>query len=139
MAERGLDEEEASVRGYIGIDFGTSNSHFAYANLGRHLRAEPIRLSGGEDSIPSCILLREPGEDERDILSIGGMAIEGWVEALEDGRKDLRFSAGFKPDILQSERAADDAYRYPYGSDDRHTVLERQFPGYRPRQRRRGG
>jgi molecular chaperone DnaK len=107
-----MDEGEASVRGYIGIDFGTSNSHFAYANLGRHLRAEPIRLSGGEDSIPSCILLREPGIDEKDILSIGGMAIEGWVESLEDGRKGLRFSAGFKPDILRSETAADDAYRF---------------------------
>ena len=112
MTEDDRQPEQRPLRGYIGIDFGTSNSHFAYANLGRHLRAEPIRLSGGEDSIPSCILLREPGEAESDILSIGGMAIEGWVEALEEGRRGLRFSAGFKPDILTSERAAEDAYAF---------------------------
>ena len=100
------------VRGYIGIDFGTSNSHFAYANLGRQLRAEPIRLSGGEDSVPSCILLREAPEGEADTLAIGGMAIEGWIEALEENHKGLRFSAGFKPDILTSTRAADDALRF---------------------------
>ncbi|HMB77112.1 MAG TPA: Hsp70 family protein, partial [Kiloniellaceae bacterium] len=52
----------------------------------------------------------EPGDKESDILAIGGMAIEGWVEALEEGRKGLRFSAGFKPDILHSEQAAKDAY-----------------------------
>lgn len=106
------DREQLPLRGYIGIDFGTSNSHFAYANLGRHLRADPIRLSGGEDSIPSCLLVREPGERVEDILAIGGMAIEGWVEALEEGRKGLRFSAGFKPDILHSEQAARDAYNF---------------------------
>ena len=48
--------------GYVGIDFGTCNSHFAYCNLDGPPHAQPIPLGGMglPASIATCILWKEP-------------------------------------------------------------------------------
>jgi molecular chaperone DnaK (HSP70) len=41
--------------GYVGIDFGTSNSHFAYCNRDGDLKPQTIHL-GGKASLTTCVL-----------------------------------------------------------------------------------
>jgi hypothetical protein len=57
--------------GYIGIDFGTTNSHFAHALIedGRP-RAESISL-GSRPANATCVLWRDPAETAGDIWLYG--------------------------------------------------------------------
>ncbi len=101
-----------AVRGYIGIDFGTSNSYFSYANLESRTHVEPIPLRG-RDSVTSCLLWRPPERDDADILAFGESAIQEWAESVAEGAtEDRRFAAGFKPDIRTSEQARHDAWGF---------------------------
>src|SRR5271155_5155516 len=98
--------------GYIGIDFGTSNSHFAYCNTDGALVAEPICLDGKEKSVHSCVLWREPALADSDIVTFGAEAVEEWANRDSSERAGYRFAAGFKPDIAVSERARRDAQAF---------------------------
>jgi cell division ATPase FtsA len=103
--------KEIEPIGYIGIDFGTSNSHFAYCNVDGNLVAESIRL-GGKASQCTCVLWKEPGQREEDIVAYGVQALEEWSNRGPSERQHHRFAAGFKPDIVSSERARRDAWAF---------------------------
>jgi hypothetical protein len=103
--------KEIEPIGYIGIDFGTSNSHFAYCNVDGNLVAEPIRLSG-KASQCTCVLWKEPAQSEADIVAYGVQALEEWSNRSPAERLNHRFAAGFKPDIVASERARRDAWAF---------------------------
>src|SRR5262245_32306255 len=56
-----------NANGYIGIDFGTTNSHFAYAMIEDGTpRAESINLCGRQSNA-TCVLWRKPAETEEHI------------------------------------------------------------------------
>jgi molecular chaperone DnaK len=101
--------KELVPHGYIGIDFGTSNSHFAYCNTDGALAAEPISLDGNEKSVHTCVLWKEPAREESDVVTFGSEAVQEWSNREPAERKGFRFAAGFKPDIVVSERARLDA------------------------------
>jgi hypothetical protein len=103
--------KEIEPIGYIGIDFGTSNSHFAYSNTDGNVAAEPIRL-GGRAAQCTCVLWKDPASAEEDIVAYGTQALEEWSNRSADERRGHRFAAGFKPDILSSERARLDAWAF---------------------------
>ncbi|MGH8470352.1 MAG: Hsp70 family protein [Gammaproteobacteria bacterium] len=101
-----------NVRGYIGIDFGTTNSHFASAVIDEAKpRAEPIAL-GNRHSNATCVLWKKPAVEENDILAIGDVAVESWLFRDEEEREHYHFSASFKPDISVCERARKDAWAF---------------------------
>ncbi len=101
--------KELVPHGYVGIDFGTSNSHFAYCNTDGALAAEPICLDGNEKSVHTCVLWKEPGLDDSDVVTFGSEAVQEWSNREPAERKGFRFAAGFKPDIVVSDRARLDA------------------------------
>ena len=101
--------KELVPHGYVGIDFGTSNSHFAYCNTDGALVAEPICLDGNEKSVHTCVLWKEPGLDDSDVVTFGSEAVQEWSNREPAERKGYRFAAGFKPDIVVSDRARRDA------------------------------
>jgi hypothetical protein len=103
--------KEIEPIGYIGIDFGTSNSHFAYCNVDGNLVAETLRL-GGKAAQCTCVLWKEPGEREEDVVAYGVQALEEWSNRGPAERLGHRFAAGFKPDIVASERARRDAWGF---------------------------
>ena len=101
-----------NTQGYIGIDFGTSNSHFAYATItDGEPRAEPIVL-GNRPSNATCVLWRKPAQAEQNAWLYGDEAVEEWLLTPPEERKDLHFSASFKPDIVNLQRARVDAKAY---------------------------
>ena len=101
--------KELVPHGYIGIDFGTSNSHFAYCNTDGVLVAEPISLDGNEKSVHTCVLWKEPAQEDSDVVTFGSEAVQEWSNREPAERKGFRFAAGFKPDIVVSDRARLDA------------------------------
>jgi len=98
--------------GYIGIDFGTTNSHFAHALIedGRP-RAESICL-GSRPANATCVLWRDPAETAGDIWLYGDEAMQEWLLSTPEEHRAYRFSAAFKPDILKLERARKDAWAF---------------------------
>jgi hypothetical protein len=98
---------------YIGIDFGTSNTHVAYCNHREEGRLcpEPVRI-GGAASATTCVLWREPARDEADVLAIGAQALQEWGQFEVAERRRHRFAFGFKPDLARSERARLDAWAF---------------------------
>jgi hypothetical protein len=99
-------------RGYIGIDFGTTNSHFAYAMIEDGTpRAESISL-GGRPANATCVLWKGSAQTEEDIWLYGDEAVEEWLLCTPEERKDYRFSAAFKPDILKLDRARRDSWAF---------------------------
>jgi hypothetical protein len=107
-----MASQAAGIHGYIGIDFGTSNSHIAYCNVDGPLIAAPICLNGKETSVPTCVLWREPAWDESEIFAFGSEAVQEWSDREDRERQGFRFATGFKPDIVTSERAARDAWGF---------------------------
>ena len=103
--------------GYIGIDFGTSNSHFAYCNVNGDLTPDTIYLNG-KPSVTTCILWKKNGQtsdtalSEKDILAYGNLALETWSQSSLEEQKELLFKFGFKPDIVTSETARQDAWGF---------------------------
>lgn len=102
--------------GFIGIDFGTSNSHFAHCISDSDPPVpETIRL-GDKDSQTTCVLWKKPKqqtvEDPSLIADYGTMALYTWQENLMDGKTNGHFSFGFKPDLRYSEQARLDAWAF---------------------------
>jgi hypothetical protein len=104
--------------GYIGIDFGTSNSHFAHCiTEGDPPSPETIRL-GDKSSQTTCVLWHHPkgklSEHAALIADYGTMAHQAWMENLIDGKPSGHFGFGFKPDLPVSEQARLDAWAFLY-------------------------
>jgi molecular chaperone DnaK len=97
--------------GYIGIDFGTSNSHFAYCNHASKPTPEPVGV-GNKGSMPTCVLWEKPAEEEKHIHSHGVYAEDAWVGMRDEKRSRMHFAFGFKPDLVHSERARRDAWAF---------------------------
>jgi len=97
--------------GYIGIDFGTSNSHFAYCLKEGDEKPVTIRL-GGKPSVTTCVLWKQPARDEADIEAYGTEALYTWIQKDTDKRDGYHFAFGFKPDLVKSERARRDAWAF---------------------------
>jgi hypothetical protein len=97
--------------GYIGIDFGTSNSHFAYCNREGDLKAQPICV-GGKTSVTTCVLWQQPAQEEQDIVAYGSEALETWLQYEAEERAGSYFAFGFKPDLVKSDRARRDAWAF---------------------------
>ncbi len=95
--------KEIDPIGYVGIDFGTSNSHFAYCDV-KALQAEPIRL-GGASSQATCVLWKRPCLGENEVVAYGTQALQEWSVLNEDERALHVLAAGFKPDLVASEAA----------------------------------
>jgi hypothetical protein len=93
-------------RGYLGIDFGTSNSHFAYTMMDDPKGTKSVQFEG-EKSIPTCVLVPRNGPETA--AWIGNEAIRSWVLDADQFQMTHRFSAGFKPDIRSSPEARGDA------------------------------
>ncbi len=95
---------------YLGIDFGTSNTHVAFCNdVGAgQLVAVPIKIAG-KASNTSAILWRRNPEGVEEIEAFGSVATEAWSQFDSSERKDRRLALGFKPDIARSPDARADA------------------------------
>jgi hypothetical protein len=111
-----MESLAAREHGFIGIDFGTSNSHISYCNVEGSLVAVPISLSGKDMSVHTCVLWREPAWEEADIVSFGSEAVQEWLNREQHERRGHRFAAGFKPDIVASKRARRDAWAFLFKS-----------------------
>ena len=98
------------MQSYLGIDFGTSNTHAAHCtdHEGSRLVPNPVRL-GGKSSTVTCVLWREPAEETEHIAAYGTVASEEWNQLESAERNQHRFAFGFKPDLVRSERSRRDA------------------------------
>src|SRR5262249_34139195 len=93
---------------YLGIDFGTTNSHVAYCHDDEHgkLTLSPIKADGDKTSVPTCVLFwRDPPKDGSDIVAIGNPAMQEWSRSNVSKQQKYRFEFGFKPDLTRSEDA----------------------------------
>ncbi|CAH2598635.1 protein of unknown function [Rhodovastum atsumiense] len=98
---------------YLGIDFGTSNSHVAYCHDPGEgpLTALPIRL-GGATSVATCVLWHCPPGAPPAVVAFGTVAVETWSQFEPQDRAQHRIAYGFKPDIGRSARARADAVAF---------------------------
>ena len=90
---------------YLGIDFGTSNTHVAFCNDAGagQLVAVPIKIAG-KASNASAILWRrtlEGGQEIEEIEAFGSVATDAWTQFDSAERRDRRLVLGFKPDIAR--------------------------------------
>ncbi len=101
------------MRTYVGIDFGTSNTHVATCvDTGEGpLTAVPIRF-GGRPSIATCVLWGSSPTDEEHVEAFGTVAVETWSQYDTDERAGRRIAFGFKPDIARSPRSRADAVAF---------------------------
>jgi hypothetical protein len=101
------------MRTYLGIDFGTSNTHVAYCNdLGEGpLTAVPIKFAG-RPSIATCVLWGNPADGPAAVEAFGTVAVETWSQYDAEERAGRRIAFGFKPDIARSPRARADAVAF---------------------------
>ena len=93
------------TRGYIGIDFGTANSHFAYCEQdARDARPIPLSAAEGKPSVPSFLLWEIDTNHRRAPKAWGQHAIEEWMLGDDDfGQNDRYLLTGaFKPDLVTS-------------------------------------
>ena len=97
------------IRGYLGIDFGTANSHFAYCEVGDGaVHASAIPLDGAENhaAVPSYLLWETTEDSKRRPKAYGVLAIDEWILADDennDGNKSRYLLTGaFKPDLVSS-------------------------------------
>jgi molecular chaperone DnaK len=92
--------------GYIGIDFGTSNTHISFCYVDGKIGPQSIQL-GGRDSAMTCLLWKEPAEGNEDVVAYGDRALQTWSVLSDEARATCRFAVGFKPDIAaRGQRAA---------------------------------
>src|SRR5207248_187284 len=95
---------------YLGIDFGTSNTHVAFCDDrgGGPLAPAAVRL-GGRPPTTTCVPWRHPALADGDVVAVGTVAMRtrGQFEARERARH--RFAFGFEPDLVRSEEARADA------------------------------
>ena len=106
--------KELKPVGYLGIDFGTSNTHIAICYLDGNNVPQTVPLAG-KASLPTCLLWKArgeagavtaEGEDDKDVVAFGVKALQNWLTLSEDEKRRYRFAAGFKPDIATGSRAA---------------------------------
>jgi hypothetical protein len=95
---------------YIGIDFGTSNTHVAYCNDQGDgpLAAVAIKIAGKAPTT-TCVLWNSAADGSEFVEAFGTVAIETWSQFDAADRAGRRLAFGFKPDIAVSPRAAEDA------------------------------
>ena len=119
------------IRGYIGIDFGTANSHFAYCEKDV-LAAKPIPLSAaeGKSSVPSFLLWEINKNHRRIPKTWGQVAIEEWVFNDDDAGQNDRYllTGAFKPDLATSPMSRDAAREF-MGFARQEMVNTRTPPG----------
>ena len=93
----------------LGIDFGTANSHFCKFLLnpdGHKIRT--IDFGNNQlGSVSTTILYRDGKEP-----LVGNVAEQEWGDSSASERKGYQIRTHFKPDIVQSEQAREDARRF---------------------------
>lgn len=108
-----------STDGFLGIDFGTSSSYFAWAWAHKGNTPQILCLDPNEEAIPTFILFRKTGSGEV-VVEIGQSAqTEFDYRRREPDGYSYRFSANFKPDILVDEVARADARAFLKACFDR--------------------
>ena len=118
--------------GYSGIDFGTSNSYFAYCNSEGDSKPQTICLAGRGASQITCVLWRLPATDDSQIAEYGTTALQTWLDFTAEERSQHRLAFGFKPDLVKSAAARQDARAFLLKAcaDIRHANLPRKIePG----------
>ncbi len=118
------------TRGYIGIDFGTANSHFAYCEQdARDAKPIPLLGAGGKPSVPSYLLWEINAELRRLPKTWGQLAIDEWMLGDDDdgGQNDRYMLTGaFKPDLVTSPMSRDAAREFlAYARQD---MLQNRIP-----------
>jgi len=100
------------TRGYIGIDFGTANSHFAYCEQdARDARPIPLSAAEGKPSVPSYLLWEIDDKPRRVPKAWGQIAIMEWLD--DAGQNDRYLLTGaFKPDLVTSPMSRDAAKEF---------------------------
>jgi hypothetical protein len=95
---------------YVGIDFGTSNTHVAVCNDAGQgpLFAVPIKIAGRASNM-TCVLWRQTPDGGEKVEAFGSVAAEAWSQFDSEERLDRRLALGFKPDIASSPDARADA------------------------------
>lgn len=97
--------------GYFGIDFGTTNSYFAYCPI-PHQGAPQVQnlvFDYGQSSLATSILWYPAEGPEAQVEDIGENAEERWWGYSAAEQKIRRFNTQFKPDLVVSEVARSDA------------------------------
>jgi hypothetical protein len=97
--------KELTPVGYLGIDFGTCTTHIAYCYLDGNNVPQTVRLAN-KDTTPTCLLWREPGTTDEDVVAFGAEAMRRYSLLADRDRERHRFAASFKPDIAHGEGAA---------------------------------
>ena len=106
------------IKGYIGVDFGTANSHFAYCEIeGETTRATVIPLDGAENrlSVPSFLLWELSDKPSRIPRAYGAPAVEEWMLADDDengGSTNYLLTGAFKPDLATSPMSQEAAREF---------------------------
>lgn len=95
---------------YLGIDFGTSNTHVAYCNDQGEgaLIALPIKIAG-KSPTATCVLWGTAPDGSDIVEAFGTVAMETWSQYDAEEQAGKRIACGFKPDIARSDRARTDA------------------------------
>src|SRR3954447_14430577 len=95
---------------YLGIDFGTSNTHVAYCNDQGDgaLTAVAIKIAG-KSPTATCVLWGTAPDGTEIVEAFGTVAMETWSQYDSEEQAGKRIACGFKPDIARSERARIDA------------------------------
>src|SRR5262249_53211121 len=108
--------QEIDPPGWLGIDFGTSNSHFAWCEAspfnGQTVPAAKTILLGDEDAPFTAVLRLLSGSEDGRVIAHGRGALEEWASSDEETRRGYRFATGFKPDLAWSETARADALAF---------------------------
>jgi len=87
-------------RNILAIDFGTTNSYFSKCPADQ-ISPVGVDFGTGRDGLPTAILYRGPREP-----LVGEPALHEYGEAAPPERAGYRLHAQFKPDIVESEAAA---------------------------------
>ena len=116
-----------SSRGVLAIDFGTANTYFCKCPA-EEPQPKGIDFGGGRDGLDTAILYRQGKEP-----LVGHTAFEEFGEATDDEKQGYRFRAQFKPDIVNSVDARNDATAFLKAVLD---SADRQFLDIKPADRR---
>ncbi len=88
--------------GFIGIDFGTTNTYISRISPGLRTHQPEELAQGTQKGVPTAILYCPQSEET---LAFGQDALEEWVNMEARQRKDFQFATNFKPEIAQSNEA----------------------------------
>jgi molecular chaperone DnaK len=100
-------------KGYIGIDFGTANSHFAYCEMhdgSINARVIPLDAAENNGSVPSYLLWQRSSKGVWTPMAYGARAIEEWMLADQDdpdSGEGYMLTGAFKPDLATSPMSRD--------------------------------